>query len=216
MKKALIPIFLILIIDQTVKILIKTTMTLGEEIIVFDDWFRIHFTENRGMAFGLELGGGNGKLLLSFFRIAAIALIGYYLYRIVKKQEKTGLIVSVSMILAGAIGNMIDSAFYGMIFSASGFHTVAEFLPEAGGYTTFLHGHVVDMFYFPILRGQYPDWLPFIGGNHFLFFRPVFNVADSAITVGVFLLLFFQKKFFPKENDRQNHSGNAAVEINEA
>lgn len=191
-------------------------MTLGEEIIVFDDWFRIHFTENRGMAFGLELGGGNGKLLLSFFRIAAIALIGYYLYRIVKKQEKTGLIVSVSMILAGAIGNMIDSAFYGMIFSASGFHTVAEFLPEAGGYTTFLHGHVVDMFYFPILRGQYPDWLPFIGGNHFLFFRPVFNVADSAITVGVFLLLFFQKKFFPKENDRQNHSGNAAVEINEA
>jgi len=201
LKKALIPIFLILIIDQTVKILIKTTMTLGEEIMVFDDWCRIHFTENRGMAFGLELGGEYGKLLLSFFRIAAIALIGFYLYRSVKKQEKTGLIVSVSMIFAGATGNMIDSAFYGMIFSASGFHAAAEFLPEAGGYTTFLHGHVVDMFYFPILRGQYPDWLPFLGGNNFLFFRPVFNVADSAITIGVFTLLIFQKKFFPKEEE---------------
>ncbi|HKK10706.1 MAG TPA: signal peptidase II, partial [Bacteroidales bacterium] len=137
------------------------------------------------------------------------------LYRSVKKQEKTGLIVSVSMIFAGATGNMIDSAFYGMIFSASGFHAAAEFLPEAGGYTTFLHGHVVDMFYFPILRGQYPDWLPFLGGNNFLFFRPVFNVADSAITIGVFILLFFQKKFFPKEDDRQNNSDNAAIEIGE-
>lgn len=199
MKKALIPILLVLIIDQVVKIWIKTSMSLGEEIMVFDDWFRIHFTENKGMAFGLEIGGAYGKLLLSFFRIIAISVMGWYLAKIVKANEKTGLIVSVSLIFAGATGNMIDSAFYGLIFSASGYHSVAEFLPQSETYASFLHGHVVDMFYFPILRGQYPDWLPFVGGDSFLFFRPVFNIADSAITVGVFILLFFQKTFFPKE-----------------
>lgn len=184
---------------------------MGEEFMVFDDWFRIHFTENKGMAFGLELGGDYGKLLLSFFRIIAISVIGWYLYKSIRKNEKAGLIVSVSMIFAGAVGNMIDSAFYGMIFSTSGFHKVAGFLPEAGGYASFLHGHVVDMFYFPILRGQYPEWLPFVGGDYFLFFRPVFNIADSAITVGVFILLVFQKKFFPKEETEQVQKD--AVEI---
>lgn len=175
-------------------------MSLGEEIMVFDDWFRIHFTENRGMAFGLELGGAYGKLLLSLFRLGAIALIGYYLFTLCKKQEKPGLIITVSFIFAGAIGNMIDSAFYGMIFSSS-YHSAAQLFPPGGGYSSFLHGSVVDMFYFPLFKGEYPDWFPFIGGDRFLFFRPVFNVADSAITLGVFSLLIFQKKFFPKEEE---------------
>lgn len=168
--------------------------------MVFDDWFRIHFTENRGMAFGMELGGAYGKLLLSLFRLAAISLIGYYLYTLCKKQAKPGLIITVSLIFAGAIGNMIDSAFYGMIFSES-YHSAAQIFPPGGGYSSFLHGSVVDMFYFPLFRGEYPEWFPFIGGNSFLFFRPVFNVADSAITLGVFSLLIFQKKFFPKEEE---------------
>ena len=211
MKKALIPILLVLILDQLVKIWIKTSMSLGEEILVFDDWFRIHFTENKGMAFGLEIGGAYGKLLLSFFRIIAISVMGWYLAKIVKANEKTGLIVSVSLIFAGATGNMIDSAFYGLIFSASGYHTVAEFLPPSDTYASFLHGHVVDMFYFPILRGQYPDWLPFVGGDSFLFFRPVFNIADSAITVGVFVLLFFQKTFFPKEEVKDTDKADETI-----
>ncbi len=177
-------------------------MSLGEEFMVFDDWFRIHFTENRGMAFGMELGGAYGKLLLSLFRLGAISLIGYYLFTLCKKKEKTGLIISISLIFAGAMGNMIDSAFYGMIFTES-YHSAAQIFPPGGGYSSFLHGNVVDMFYFPIFRGEYPDWLPFVGGNAFLFFRPVFNVADSAITVGVFSLLIFQKRFFPKEEEKK-------------
>jgi signal peptidase II len=178
-------------------------MSLGEEIMVFDDWFRIHFTENNGMAFGMQLGGAYGKLLLSLFRLGAISVIGYYLYRICKNKVNAGLIISVSMIFAGAAGNMIDSAFYGMIFSES-YHTAAQLFPEGGGYSSFLHGKVVDMFYFPVFRGEYPQWLPFLGGDSFVFFRPVFNVADSAITIGVFILLFFQKKFFPEEKKKDD------------
>lgn len=171
--------------------------------MVFDDWFRIHFTENNGMAFGMQLGGAYGKLLLSLFRLGAISVIGYYLYRICKNKVNAGLIISVSMIFAGAAGNMIDSAFYGMIFSES-YHTAAQLFPEGGGYSSFLHGKVVDMFYFPVFRGEYPQWLPFLGGDSFVFFRPVFNVADSAITIGVFILLFFQKKFFPEEKKKDD------------
>jgi len=173
-------------------------MSLGEEIPIFDDWFLLHFTENKGMAFGLELSGKWGKLILSIFRLIAISVIGWYLHKIIKRQEKTGLIISVSLIFAGAIGNMIDSAFYGLIFSES-YHTPASVFPQGGGYATFLHGKVVDMLYFPLFSGYYPDWFPFIGGDSFSFFRPVFNIADSAITVGVFILLIFQKRFFPKE-----------------
>jgi len=203
LKRSLITIFLVLFIDQAAKIWIKSTMSLGEEIMVFDDWFRIHFTENNGMAFGMQLGGAYGKLLLSLFRLGAISVIGYYLYRICKNKVNAGLIISVSMIFAGAAGNMIDSAFYGMIFSES-YHTAAQLFPEGGGYSSFLHGKVVDMFYFPVFRGEYPQWLPFLGGDSFVFFRPVFNVADSAITIGVFILLFFQKKFFPEEKKKDD------------
>lgn len=180
-------------------------MAIGEEIPVFDDWFLLHFTENRGMAFGLEIAGEWGKLILSMFRLLAIALIGWYLFRIIGKKEKSGLIVSVSLIFAGAIGNMIDSTFYGLIFSGS-YHDVATIFPENGGYATLLHGKVVDMLYFPLYSGSYPEWLPFVGGQSFSFFRPVFNIADSAITTGVLILLVFQKKFFPKEEKKETET----------
>ncbi|HPE98672.1 MAG TPA: lipoprotein signal peptidase, partial [Chitinophagales bacterium] len=163
---------------------------------VLGDWFIIHFTENPGMAFGLEFAGEYGKLALSIFRIIAIIGIFYYLWKITRKEVHTGLLVSLSLVLAGAMGNMIDSAFYGMLFSSSNYFEVARFLPAEGGYATFLHGKVVDMLYFPIIQGYYPSWVPLLGGNEFVFFRPVFNMADSSITIGVLLMIIFQKKFF--------------------
>jgi len=197
-KKALIIIFVILVIDQVFKFWIKTTMTIGQEQQVIGSWFLLHFTENEGMAFGMRLGGEFGKLILSIFRIIAVGAIGYYLYHLTRKKANFGLVFSITLILAGALGNIIDSAFYGLLFSESSYHTVAAFLPEGGGYSNFLHGKVVDMLYFPLIRGNFPDWLPFWGGQNFIFFRPVFNIADSSITVGVTLLLLFQRKFFRK------------------
>ena len=162
--KSLLIVFLILIIDQTIKFWIKTNMILGEEIFVLGDWFRLHFTENKGMAFGIELGGSYGKLALSIFRIIAIVGIVWYLFNISKNNSHWATIISISFVLAGAIGNIIDSAFYGIIFDASS-NQIATVFPENGGYGTFLHGSVVDMFYFPMLNGVYPDWVPFLGGN---------------------------------------------------
>ncbi len=181
--------------DQILKFWIKLHMTIGQEFPIFNDWFIIHFTENDGMAFGLSFGGEFGKLILSLFRIFAIIAIGWYLSDLIKKSAATGIIISISLIFAGAIGNILDSAFYGLIFSYSSFHTVAELFPDGGGYATFLHGKVVDMLYFPLFKGYYPAWVPFWGGRDFIFFRPVFNIADSSITIGVFLLIFFQRKF---------------------
>ena len=201
MKKALIVIFLILLLDQVLKIYIKLTMTLGEEIPMIGNWFKLYFTENYGMAFGMEFGGEWGKLALSIFRILAIVAIGIYLYMLTRKNKKhTGLIISISMILAGAIGNIIDSAFYGMLFTQSSYHTVAEFAASGEGYAGFLHGRVVDMFYFPVIsiaQTDLPAWIPdFIFGydNRFVFFRPIFNIADSSITIGVFWLILFERK----------------------
>ena len=173
-------------------------MTLGEEINVLGNWFIIHFTENEGMAFGMRFGGDSGKLILSIFRIVAIIAIGWYLVKITNRNESKGLILSMSLIFAGALGNIIDSAFYGMIFSESKFHDVAILFPPEGGYSSFLHGKVVDMLYFPVIKGFYPAWFPFWGGEDFIFFRPVFNIADTAITTGVLILIIFQKRFFKK------------------
>jgi signal peptidase II len=190
----------VLLLDQALKFYIKLTMTIGQEIPV-TNWFIIHFTENNGMAFGLEFAGEWGKLALSIFRILAVIVILVYLVLLTRKKTSFGAIFGLSMILAGAIGNIIDSAFYGLLFSSSSYHNVASFLPEAGGYAGFLHGKVVDMFYFPILilnQAEAPAWIPnFIFGNdgYFIFFRPVFNIADAAITIGVLWLLLFERKF---------------------
>jgi signal peptidase II len=194
LSKPLVIIFLVLFVDQFVKVWIKTTMYLGQEFPVLGNWFYIHFTENPGMAFGMEFGGEWGKLALSLFRIVAVSGIAYVLFTLPKTTPK-GLKVCGSLILAGAIGNIIDSAFYGVIFNDS-FNQLATFLPEGGGYETFLHGRVVDMFWFPLFSGTFPDWFPLWGGEDYLFFRPVFNVADAAISVGIGVIFIFQKRFF--------------------
>lgn len=185
----------VLLVDQIIKIWIKTSMIEGQEFHVIGDWFRIHFTENKGMAFGLEFGGDAGKLFLSIFRIIAVIGIGWYLRKLILEQMPVGLIISVSLIMAGALGNIIDSAFYGLIFDHS-VNQVAEFCPENGGYAGFLHGKVVDMLYFPVFKGFLPSWVPFWGDDYFIFFRPVFNIADTAITTGVAMVLVFQKRYF--------------------
>jgi signal peptidase II len=187
------------LLDQIFKFYIKTHYMLGEEYYVFGwKWFIIHFTENPGMAFGMQFGGNFGKLLLSLLRIIAIGAIIWYLVKIIKEKKAVGLIICISLIVAGALGNLIDSAFYGLIFNESHYQ-VAELFPEGGGYAGFLHGKVVDMLYFPMFRGNFPQWIPFIGGNEFLFFRPVFNLADSSITTGVIALLVFQKRYFKEK-----------------
>ena len=194
MKRASLIILAVLLADQILKIWIKTHMFIGQEYEIAD-WFIIHFTENPGMAFGLEFGGNWGKLALSVFRIITVDVIFIWLKRLAEQNAKPIAIVSVSLIFAGALGNILDSAFYGLLFSESN-SQVATFLPPEGGYAGFLHGHVVDMFYFPLFRGYLPEWLPFWGGDYFIFFRPIFNLADASISVGVGLLLLFQKTVF--------------------
>lgn len=177
-------------------------MYLSQEFPIFGDWFYIHFIENNGMAFGMELGGDWGKLALSLFRIAAVIGGGIYIFKYMPKDAHKGFKVSASLIFAGAIGNILDSAFYGLVFNES-FNQIATFMPEEGGYAPFLFGRVVDMFWFPLMDGYFPDWVPFWGGEHFMFFRPVFNIADAAISVGIGLVFIFNKQFFPKKEDAE-------------
>jgi len=180
----------VLIIDQVIKIWVKTHMTLHETIEILS-WFKIVFIENNGMAYGMEIGS---KLVLSLFRMVAVGVLGYYIWQQAKKQARWGYIVCLSMVLAGALGNIIDSMFYGLIFNASSEYYLSYFVPFGTGYAPFLMGKVVDMFYFPLIVTTYPDWVPMVGGNPFVFFSPVFNFADSSISVGVVLLLLFFRK----------------------
>jgi signal peptidase II len=177
-------------------------MSISDEIVVSKNWFILHFVENNGMAFGFEFAGEYGKLFLSVFRILAVVAIGWYLLKLAKQKDiPFGFVASIALIFAGAIGNIIDSMFYGLIFSDS-FGQVATLFPEGGGYAGFLHGRVVDMFYFPLIEGRYPEWVPVWGGNPFIFFRPVFNVADSAITVGISMILLFYRGYFGKNTEK--------------
>ncbi len=201
MKRKYITLLIIglLVIDQIVKVIIKTHMTLGESIHVFGDWFQIYFIENEGAAFGMSLGGSYGKLILSLFRLVAVGLIGWYINYLWKRKAPAGVLVGISLILAGAMGNIIDSAFYGLIFSESTYTTVATAFPPGGGYAGFLHGKVVDMLHFPLFTiHDMPSWLGWLSGadGEFTFFAPVFNIADSYITIAVVYLLIFQWKYF--------------------
>ena len=187
---AVVLVLAILLSDQVIKIWVKTHMTLHEQIEILS-WFKIVFIENNGMAYGMEIGS---KLVLSVFRVLAIGLLTYYLARQVKKQARWGYIVCLSMVLAGAAGNIFDSMFYGLVFNASSDYYVSYFVPFGTGYAPFLMGKVVDMFYFPLIVTTWPDWVPFVGGNPYVFFSPVFNFADSSLSVGVVLLLLFYRK----------------------
>jgi len=197
LKKPIIIIILIILIDQISKIYIKTNFLYGEEVVVFD-WFRIHFIENNGMAWGAEFGGRAGKLFLTIFRLFAITGIGYWLYKSVQNKAHKVLIVAISLIFAGAMGNIIDSVFYGVIFNTP-YNEIANMFPEKP-YGELFFGKVVDMLYFPIWSGDLPSWLPIWGGKPFTFFNAIFNVADTAISTGVGLLIVFNKKAFPKED----------------
>ena len=194
MKKVLTTALLLLVVDQLLKFWIKTNMFLGQEFKIFD-WFIIHFTENNGMAFGLEFGGDTGKIILSLFRIIVIVWGFSYITTLTKSKLPNGLLIALGLVFGGAIGNIIDGVFYGVLFNDS-YNQIAEFLPAVGGYSTFLMGKVVDMFYFPIINTHFPNWLPFFGGEHFIFFRPVFNIADAGISVGMFVLILFYRKHF--------------------
>ena len=198
-------IFAVLIIDQIIKIWVKTHMFWHESIRI-TDWFFIYFTENNGMAFGMEF---IGKLFLTSFRIVAVALIIWYLVKIIRQNLKTGYIVCISLILAGAIGNIIDCVFYGVIFSESTHGTIATFVPVGEGYSEWLYGKVVDMFYFPIIDTNWPEWMPFVGGEHFIFFSPIFNFADAAISCGIIALILFYSKYL---NENMGHSTESVVQ----
>lgn len=198
-NKVFIFVIGLLVLDQVVKIWIKTHMMIGDEFNVFGDWFKIHFIENNGMAFGMAAESGKtGKTLLSVFRLIAIGGIAWYILKLLREKAPAGVIFSFALIFCGAIGNVFDSMFYGLFFSGSD-HQIATFLPEGGGYAPFLHGRVVDMLYFPLYEGYLPSWIPIWGGDYLIFFRPVFNLADSYITIGVLLLIIFHRKFFSEK-----------------
>lgn len=205
MKRPVLIILAILLADQILKFWVKQNFYLGESIPLFGEghtWAYLQFVENRGMAFGLEFGGTAGKMALTLFRILALAGIGWLLHRSVKEKRSQGMVISLALVFAGALGNIIDSAFYGLIFDASTPFSKAVLFPAGGGYAPLLHGAVVDMFYFPLLHGRFPQWLPIWGGQEYEFFRPVFNVADAAISVGIVLVILLQRRHEPGADHR--------------
>lgn len=183
----------IIVIDQIIKLLVKTHMHIGEDIPLIGTWCRLHFIENEGFAFGMAFGGEVGKIILTLFRVIASGLIAWFIVRHIRQRGRTSLIVSLSLILAGAVGNLVDCCFYGLIFNES-YYNIATLFPSEGGYAPFLQGKVVDMFYFPLIHTTLPEWLPVWGGEDYIFFSPVFNFADSCITVGFILLLLFYRR----------------------
>ena len=195
-NKPIIAILFILLADQALKVWVKTNMFIGQEFHLIKDLAIIHFTENNGMAFGMEFGGEAGKLALSLFRILAVGGIGYGLHHLIKHKYHRGLIINVALIFAGALGNIIDSVFYGVIYN----------------YEKVFHGRVVDMFYFPLLQGNYPTWFPIWAGEEFIFFRPVFNIADASISIGVIMILIYQKRYFKEEIKEQPSLNSEVVE----
>jgi signal peptidase II len=200
----------ILLVDQLFKFYIKTNFYLGEEVSVFGNWFRLHFVENEGMAWGWKLGasGSWGKLVLTLFRLIAVFFGVYFIGKIIREKYHKGFIFCVALIFAGAVGNLIDSMFYGLIFDESTLihQNLAVLFPKDGGYANFLHGKVVDMLYFPIIRTVLPSWIPIWGGEPFEFFSPVFNIADSSISIGLIIILLFQNRFFPKHNKENSNT----------
>jgi signal peptidase II len=205
LRNAVLIIALIIIADQALKIWIKTSFPFGPiKNVMGIPWFRLYFIENKGMAWGWEFGGEWGKMILTLFRLAAVIFGSWYLVKIVKQKYSRGFIICASLIYAGALGNLIDSMFYGLVFEESSYSQVARIFP-VHGYAGFLHGRVVDMLYFPMIDSTWPSWVPLIGGDRFEFFSPIFNIADASISVGVITLFVFQKRFFKKKHTEETH-----------
>ncbi|MBL7962634.1 MAG: lipoprotein signal peptidase [Flavobacteriales bacterium] len=218
MKRALLLVLLVLAADQALKVWIKLTFYYDASIPLFGEgvnWAYLHFIENRGMAFGLEFGGRMGKLMLTLFRIVAVIGIGYMLVQQARRGASQGLVLSLALVLAGALGNIIDSTFYGMLFSESTHYQKAVLFPPEGGYAALFHGAVVDMFYFPLVDGRLPQWVPYWGGDHILFFRPVFNIADAAITCGIVWLIFAQRHAQPHTSEGSDAMNTAPAVVSE-
>jgi signal peptidase II len=214
-RSAILLVALVILIDQIIKVYVKTHFYLGEEVILAGKWAKLHFLENEGMAFGMKLGEGHiGKTILTLFRLLAV-IVGFgLLWKLCRGGYSRGMVVCGALILAGAAGNLIDSMFYGLIFSES-YHHQAQFVPWGTGYAPFLHGRVVDMFYFPLFTTKLPAWMPFVGGNEFSFFEPVFNFADAAISAGVLTLVIFQKRLLRKEEEAQESIAGTHPETSE-
>jgi signal peptidase II len=214
LRSAVLIVLLIIVMDQALKVWIKTTFPFGHVMDIMGfRWAKLYFIENEGMAWGWKFGGTVGKMALTLFRLGAVIFGTWYLAKVVRQKYSKGFIVCACLIYAGALGNLIDSMFYGMLFSHSDYATVASMFPPDGGYAGFLHGRVVDMLYFPIVHTRLPDWIPLVGGNDFEFFSPIFNIADAAISTGVITLLVFQKRFFHREVEDVTEKAAARLSI---